>query len=236
MKNLLKGQISKLAYLAFFISLTSSLAQAKETDLSSLLELPLDDLIAVPIITASRQVETRHDTPAHVMVVTRKQIQDRRYKNLADLLEDLPGVDFQRGTKSSQYNQFAMQGNLGPNRLLVLMDGIRIAHPSGGNYPLAENMALYMAKQVEVLYGPAAALYGADAVAGVINIVTEAGNGDANSWVALGAGKNNTQEASLMTSFAGKNLKLALGGHFQQSDRADLSKKYPSYYKKNKFY
>lgn len=211
---------------------SSSSYAFEDTKLGSLLDLSLDDLMSIPIVTASRQVETRHDTPAHVMVITRNQIQDRRYKNLADLLEDLPGVDFQRGTKSSQYNQFTMQGNLGPNRLLILMDGVRVAHPSGGNYPIAENMALYMAKQVEVLYGPAAALYGADAVSGVINIITEAGNGEENSWVSAGAGNYGAREASFMSGFKGEDIKLSLGGHFQKSDRADLSKKYPDYYKK----
>ena len=78
MNRFIQGQTSKAAFLALFFTFTASLAKAKAADLSSLLELSLDDLIAVPIITASRQVETRHDTPAHVTVVTRKQIQARR--------------------------------------------------------------------------------------------------------------------------------------------------------------
>jgi outer membrane cobalamin receptor len=107
------------------------------------------------------------------MVITREQMRDRRYKNLADLLEDLPGVDFQRGTRSAQYNNFAFQGHISNNKLLIMLDGVRIDHPAGGKLPIAENFGLYMARQVEVLYGPAAALYGADAAAGVINIITD---------------------------------------------------------------
>ncbi|MBV2234722.1 MAG: TonB-dependent receptor [Sterolibacterium sp.] len=194
------------------------------------MELSLQDLIATPVVTASRQAETRDQTPAQIIVFTREQIRQRRYKNLADLLFDLPGVDFQRGTKSSQFNQFAIQGYLGPNKLLIMQDGVRIAHPGGGNFPVAENLALYHAKQVEVLYGPAAALYGADAVAGVINIITETG-GQGQSAVSLGAGRFDGQEASFFTSAQiSEQLGISAGGHKQQSDRAPLDHFYPAYF------
>lgn len=224
--------ISTLIGLVLYTATTTAQASDSKQALQ-LMELSLQDLMNVSVTTASRQAESKDATPAHIMVVTRQQIRDRRYKNLADLLEDLPGVDFQRGTKSSQYNQFTMQGNLGPNRLLVLMDGVRIAHPSGGNYPIAENLSLYMAKQVEVLYGPAAALYGADAVSGVINIITEAGNKKDGSWISIGAGSFASKEASFMAGINTKNnIRIALGGHWQQSDMARLDKEYPSYYRK----
>ncbi len=200
---------------------------------AALLEMSLDELINIPVTTASRKAESRDDTAAHIMVVTREQIRQRRYKNLADLLEDMPGVDFQRGTKSSQFNQFTVQGHLGPNRLLVLMDGVRINHPGGGNYQVAENLSLYAAKQVEFLYGPAAALYGADAVSGVVNIITEAGNESDGNWLSVGAGRFNSKEASFMSGYSSESeLRLSAGGHMQKSDRADLSKYYKSKYAK----
>ena len=55
-------------------------------DVQQLLDLSLEELIATPVVTASRQSETRDQTPAHVMVFTREQIRQRRYQNLADLL------------------------------------------------------------------------------------------------------------------------------------------------------
>ena len=74
-------------------------ADSLARDAAMLMDLSLQELIATPLITASRQTETRDQTPAQVMVITRAQIRERRYKNLADLLADLPGVDIQRGTK-----------------------------------------------------------------------------------------------------------------------------------------
>ncbi|NTV94476.1 MAG: TonB-dependent receptor [Thiobacillus sp.] len=204
-----------------------------EADLQRLLPLSLDELIKLPVVTASRQEETRDQTPAHIVVVTREQIRERRYKNLANLLEDMPGVDFMRGTKSSQFNQFSVQGYTGPNKLVVMLDGVRIGHPAGGNFPVAENLSLYHAKQVEFLYGPAAALYGADAVAGVVNIITDHAGHREGGWAEVGAGNFGTGEASFMAGFmTAGGIGLNLGGHWQRSDRAPLQDYYPTEFAK----
>ena len=196
-------------------------------DVRPLLPLSLDELIAIPVTTASRRPEAREQTPAHIMVITREQMRDRRYKNLADLLEDLPGVDFQRGTRSTQYNNFVFQGNVSNNKLLIMLDGVRIDHPAGGKIPIAENFSLHFARQVEVLYGPAAALYGADALAGVINIITDKG-GEAGSKVALGAGSFGSLEGDFLASGKfGESIGITAGAHYQKSDRAPLDNYYP---------
>ncbi len=199
-----------------------------EADVERLAPLSLMELIRTPLVTASRQPESRDQTPSHIIVVTRQQIRERRYKHLADLLQDMPGVDFMPGTKSSQYNQFTVQGYTGPNKLVVMLDGVRLGQPAGGNFPVAENLALYAARQVEFLYGPAAALYGADAVAGVVNIVTETG-GASSSWASAGLGNFGSSEAAFMASGRpAEGLALSVGGHSQRSDRAPLQQYYPA--------
>lgn len=207
----------------------SAVAEAAvETDVRSLLPLSLDELFAVPVVTASRREESRDKTPAHIVVVTRDQIRERRYRNLADLLEDLPGVNFMRGTRSSNYNNFSVQGFNSNNKLLIMLDGVRIDHPAGGKLPIAENFSLYQAKQVEVLYGPAAALYGADALGGVINIITARPEKDKELAVNFSVGQNNTQEQSVLAGMKlSDSVSLTLGGHRQHSDRAALDRYYP---------
>ena len=193
-----------------------------------LLPLSLEELIATPVITASRRNEGRERTPAHIMVITREQMRDRRYKSLADLLEDLPGVDFQRGTRSAQFNNFVFQGHVSNNKLLILLDGVRIDHPAGGKIPIAENFSLYFAKQVEVLYGPAAALYGADAFAGVINIITRPAGDQATGKLAVGAGSFGSLDGNFLASGQlAPGLGITVGAHYQKSDRADLAADYP---------
>lgn len=201
---------------------------ATDGDVQGLLPLSLGELLATPVVTASRHLESRTDSPAHILVFTRDQIRERRYKNLADLLEDLPGVDFQRGTKSSEYNNFAIQGHIGNNKMLIMLDGVEIDHPAGGKIPVAENFALYNAKQVEVLYGPAAALYGADAAAGVINIITDRAADTEGAWVSVGGGSFGAVESSMMAGVhLNDRIALTVGTHKQFSDGARLDQYYP---------
>jgi outer membrane receptor protein involved in Fe transport len=221
----------KLACLGLVPQLAVAAAPV-EDELDKLMSMSLMELINTPVVTASRQSETRDQTPAHIVVVTREQIRERRYKNLADLLADMPGVDFQRGTKSSQYNQFGIQGYVGPNKLVIMLDGVRIGHPAGGNIPVAENLALYPARQVEFLYGPAAALYGADAVAGVVNIITDRPADRQGAWAQVGAGNFDSREVSFMAGYRNDRLALNVGGHAQRSDRAPLQQDYPDDFRK----
>ena len=224
---LFRVQVSLLAILLGSGHAWSQVIAANEVD--QLAPLSLAELMNLPVVTASRQLESRDQSPAHVLVFTREQIRERRYRSLADLLEDLPGVDFMRGTKSSAYNHFSFQGFAGPNKLLVLLDGVRVGNPAGGNFPLAENFALYAAKQVEVVYGPAAALYGADAVAGVVNIVTDVAESGQTAWVSAGAGRFGSREGSFFASKAfDAGLAVSVGGHTQRDDRAPLDRYYPS--------
>lgn len=227
MHTLRSGQFA--AWLALF----SLPAWSASPALSELLPLSLDELMATPVVTASRKQESREQTPAHIMVYTREQIRERRYKSLADLLEDLPGVDFQRATRSAQYNHFAFQGHLSNNKLLILLDGVRIDHPAGGKIPVAENFSLHFAKQVEVLYGPAAALYGADAFAGVINIITDKAAEALHGRASVGFGQFGTREDNFLVGGSPlPGFTLTASAHQQASDRAPLDKYYPDSYPK----
>src|SRR5690606_24182078 len=71
------------------------------------------------------------------------------------------------------------------------------------------------------------------AVSGVVNIITEAGNGEDGAWVSLGAGRFGSKEASFMSGYNGEGpLRFSAGAHAQESDRADLSRYYPDKFKK----
>ena len=105
-------------------------------------------------------------------VITQEQIRTRGYKSVLDVLKDLPGIHISQNTLERSYNNVTSRGISGNNRFLILLDGVRIDSPSTDNLPMAENYPLYHASQVEVLFGPASAIYGADAFAGVINLIT----------------------------------------------------------------
>jgi len=141
--------------------------------IDQLMNLSLEQLMEIPIVTASKHEETIDDTPSTVIVVTKEQIHQRHYVNLLDLIRDLPGVDLQKNNHQTEYSTMTLRGHVSSNKFLILQDGIRITSPTGEAIPVADNFPLYYAKRVEILYGPTAALYGADAFGGVINIISD---------------------------------------------------------------
>jgi len=183
------------------------------------------------ITTASRYQEKISDTPASVILITERQIKQRRYQNLLDVLKDLPSVDVQEKRHQVEDNLITFRGHLHSNKFLILQDGVRIDSPTGESLPIADNFPLYAAKQIEILYGPAAAVYGTEAFSGVINIITH--NPEEINGVKV-AGKVGSYDQYSGQLFAGKRFNdefaIAVGGHFQRADYADLAKQYPNSY------
>lgn len=156
--------------------LNLSIVSAEDVDF---FELSFEQLLQVKITTSSRVEEVLSDAAASVIVITNTQIHQRRYFDLMDLLEDLPSVNITRSNRPGIANTVTIRGVSGNNKILVLQNGMRITPATGEVYPIADNFPLYHAKKVEVLYGPASVVYGADAFSAVINIITE--NDESNS-------------------------------------------------------
>jgi outer membrane receptor protein involved in Fe transport len=197
--------------------------------LTALSNLSLDELMDIPITSASRVEEKISDTPANVIVITREQIETRRYTSLSDLMRDLPGVQFQDRSNQILYHVVTFRGHLLSNKFLILQDGIRIDSPTGESLPLAENFPLYHAKQVEIVYGPASAVYGTDAFGGVINIITENPKEIDGGKIGVTAGNHDYHYAY---AYAGKKLNdqvsISIGAHQHHFNDKDLANDYPN--------
>ena len=204
-------------------------AEGDEAAMYELMQISLLDLADIQITTASKTEEGITETPVTAMVVTKQQIRDRGYRNLLDVLKDLPGVDIQASNHQVFLHTLVMRGHVNSDKFLILQDGVRIDSPTGEAVPIAENFPLYHAKQVEIVYGPAAALYGADAFGGVINIITE--KVPEQQSVRLSTGSNHYRYYS---AHLGKQLtdtlSFSAGGHVQQANYEDLSTDYPNTY------
>ena len=116
------------------------------------------------------------EVPATVRVITAEDIRRRGYRYLHELLRDQPGFDvtWQQGLYGSI---FAQRGLDQPENLrtLVLIDGVPDNNISQGSAYIKHTYGLEGVRQVEIVYGPASALYGANAFTGIINIVTKDG-------------------------------------------------------------
>ena len=148
------------------------------------------------VVTANRVPQTVASTPADVTVITAKQIEQKGARNLADALEGVPGVVVAR---NGGPGEISVPYILGTDRVVVLMDGKRINIPQGigsgnGGVNLSTIMVADNIERIEIVRGGNSVLYGADAVGGVINIVTKKGVGKAKTQVDIGGGSNSTSK------------------------------------------
>ena len=141
------------------------------------------------VVTASRAERTAADMPANVSVVTAGDIQRSGAANVVEALQSLGGVQFRSTSGNASQAEIALRG-FGENshgRVLILLDGQRLNRPdmAGLNWlqiPLAN------VERIEVLRGGQSALYGDNALAGVVNIVTKKGTPEPQTTLAVSGG------------------------------------------------
>jgi outer membrane receptor for ferrienterochelin and colicin len=178
-----------------------------DAGVKDLFSISLEDLLNVGIVSASKKKQSVSDAPAMAYVFTKEQILSRGYTNLLDLLDDVPEIEIQRNSTAEDRNFVTIRGIAGNEKFLILLNGIRITPTTGDAYTLGSNFSLINALRVEVILGPASALYGVDAFSGIINIITNQG-----------------QEG---TAFSGVNANVAYG-QFRSTDASlQLGAKFP---------
>lgn len=119
------------------------------------------------VVTGSRTERRLADTPVSTEVITREEVEASGAENLADLLEEHPGLDVFRSFAGSGIR---MQG-MDPEYVLVLVDGQRVTGRVGGAIDLTR-FPIEDIERVEIVKGASSALYGSDALGGVVNIIT----------------------------------------------------------------
>ena len=160
----------------FFLSSAALVALATPAFAQSQLTYPrLDDENVV--ISATRIPTPLSQLASSVTVITGAEIEARQDRSLPDVLREVPGLFItQTGGAGGQTSLFIRGTN--SNHTKVLLDGIDVSDPSTANgvADISKLLAGDIAK-VEVLRGPQGALYGSDAIGGVINIITKSGEG-----------------------------------------------------------
>ena len=147
-------------------------------------EFALDDMV----ITASRVPTQKVDTPADISVITKEEIADQNYASASDALRAIPGVNvLGSGAKGSSMGQDKILLN-GDERVLVLVDGRRMNLGSSGNSSADWLPPVNAIERIEVLKGGGSALYGTDAVGGVINVIMKKGSDIGNHITVKAAG------------------------------------------------
>ena len=173
-------------------------AASAEPAASDLLDLSIEDLANLKITSASRMTENLRDTPSAVFVITADEIRRSGVTSIPEALRLAPGVEVAR--RSAYEWSISIRGFNSDlsNKLLVLIDGRSIYSPLyGGVFWDVQDTLLEDIERIEVISGPGGTLWGANAVNGVINIITRPAQDTADGYSELLGGNEEQLIAGL---------------------------------------
>jgi outer membrane cobalamin receptor len=222
--------------------LTGSLVGVLVPETASAQEVPgvapvsLGQLLDPNITTASRMLERATEAPATVYVITGGDIRARGYSTLADVLRDLPGMEVIEQYYSEQGTLVPVRGVVGNNKIVLLVNGMRVNPPGGEELMIRGDTSVRFADQIEIIYGPGSTLYGQDAISAVINIKTRS-PGDVMIEGLGGYGLDNMKEwyASFSHTFLKQSdLPISVTGYVagRDGDLSNFRDDYPAWWQK----
>lgn len=181
--------------------LSSQVAQANNE--SDSFELSLQELLQVEVTSVSKQPQALSKAPAAIYVITSDDIRRSGATSIPQALRDVPGLHVAQ--LDSQKWAIGSRGFNGRynNKLLVMMDGRTLYSPEfSGVYWEVQDTLMADIERIEVIRGPGAAMWGANAVNGVINIITKHSADTQGGYAEIGAGDYEQGFASVR--FGGK--------------------------------
>ena len=196
----------------------------------NLQEFALEDMV----VTATRTESKIVDVPVNTTVISAEKIADRHYLDVADVLKDVPGATVMDTGVGAYEMKVVLNGD---ERVLVLVDGKRVNIDMGtmsrASYDLNQMPDVSLIERIEVVKGHGGALYGSDAVGGVINIITKKMD-HSYGKVSMGFGSHQARDAKAMyTIKEGKtgvmvaSSKYKQGYHEYKDAKTEANKRWP---------
>ncbi len=170
-------------------------------------------------VTASQNTQLdKRDVPDSVTIISEEALKESRITNLAQALNRLGNIAMtQNGGAGTSASVFVR--GMDARRTLVLIDGVRYNNPTGiGATAEFSQIMLYNVKQIEIIKGSQTGVWGADASAGVINIVTTKAEKGLHGVANVEYGSFDTKVASLQASYATDDFDVLMGGSIFHTD------------------
>src|SRR4029453_13104868 len=174
-----------------------------------------------PVVLTATKLETRAEQlGASVTVVPGDDVQKYHFETVEDVLRSVPGVEIRRAGSIGKVSNISIRG-ANANQVQVLVDGMRVKSATTGQADLSD-ISPDLIDRIEVIRGPQSTLYGADAIGGVVNIITKKGKGPFSATVEGGAGNYDTYTgrgwfsgAYSLFDYAGSISHLESNGQFK---------------------
>jgi outer membrane cobalamin receptor len=163
-------------YMPFLLVFSATLSHASE-EVEDYFSLSPAELAAIPVTIASGTPRPNFKSAGSTSVITEEQIKTMGATELHEILETVPGIHASLQPITYDYN-YSVRGiaNKTNAQMLILLNGTRITSPFQGSTASSLDLPIAAIQRVEVIRGPGSAVYGADAFAGVINVITKKAN------------------------------------------------------------
>ena len=162
------------------------------------------------VVTATRTANTLDETLAPVSIITREEIERRQIKSVPEALASVPGVDVVKNGGYGSLSNVYLRGT-NSDHVLTLIDGVKVGSATSGTLSF-EYLPIEQIERIEVVRGPRASLYGADAIGGVIQIFTRKGKqGQPLAGITGGGGNQKTGRLNAFVQGADQQKSWHLG-------------------------
>jgi vitamin B12 transporter len=175
------------------------------------------------VVTATKDEIPLEQIGASVTIVPEETFEAQQYRTVDEVLRTIPGVDVQRAGGPGKLTTVRIRG-ANASQIQVLVDGVRVKSTTSGDFDFAD-LPLDDVQRIEVVRGPQSTVYGADAIGGVINIITKRGRGKPTAWFDFEAGNYETfrERAGVSGELGAWNFSLGasrldFGGQFDNDD------------------
>jgi vitamin B12 transporter len=195
--------IISLLFIWLFLLIPSASAEEK---------VSLDEII----VTATRMEEPAGETTSGVTLITRKDIQKMNVEFVPDVFRNLPELHVIQNGGTGKVASVLLRGG-SSSHTLVLIDGIRMNSTTTGSFDFS-GVNVDDIERIEIVKGPQSTVYGSDAMAGVISIITKKGEGGIKTDVSLEAGSNGTLNPAVTIAGGYKTADYRLTGTYFQTD------------------
>lgn len=175
------------------------------------------------IVTGSRSPIASANLGSSVSVISREQIELRQARYVTDLLRSVPGFAVsQVGTTGSQ-TQVRVRG-AEANQVLVLIDGVRANDPASGDEFRWELLSTSNIERIEIVRGPQSSLWGSDAVAGVVHVITRSGDDGPGINAFAEGGSHETVNGGISGAVGGERWSLGFGLEHLDTEGSNIAR------------
>ncbi len=196
---------TKLSLVASFIIATNTLANDTQ------------DLGSITVSSANKSEQSIKDITSNVEVITKDELEAKHITTVAEALNQISGINYTSNGGIGSTTSLFLRG-MNDNRTLILIDGIRYQDPSNTSGANIAHLMAQNIEKIEIIKGAQSGIWGADAVSGVINIITKSPKSGTHGSVNLEAGSFGTKKLGAAISHKTKEFDVQASGQKVESD------------------